>query len=500
MSGFTLLQINAHLWCRKFPDTSGAIGLDRIPDQELERIAERGYDRVWLMGVWTTGDLGREIARAHPGLRTEYDRALPDWSDGDVIGSPFAVKEYRVSPSLGGPEAIKRLRGRLSDRGLGLVLDFVPNHTARDHAWVSARPELYVVATEEQALAAAQNYFTADTVRGPRRIAHGRDPYFDGWTDTAQLDFRSPQTQDALIEALEGVAAQCDGVRCDMAMLCLEDVFASTWSGHPSDGPRAAGTFWSRAIERVRSVFPSFLFIAEAYWGTAERLWELGFDAVYDKGFYDALRSGDAGAVDRAVGDRGDLLERGLRFLENHDEERAARAFPWPRCVAAAVAALTLPGGRLFQMGQEEGEEVRLPVQLGRSPAHEPDGRIAALYEALLPVVTSPALRTGRWRRLRPAPAGPGGRNHETLFAWVWTAGREAVFCAANLSDRPVSGRVRIAMQGLGGRRTRWRDVLDGSVYDRDGDELLGPGLFVSLESWMAHVWVLEEREVRSSE
>src|SRR5262249_61010644 len=104
-----------------------------------------------------------------------------------------------------------------------------------------------------------QNYRWARRKEGNRILAYGRDPYFPGWPDTFQLNYGNSSTQEAMIGELLKIGGQCDGVRCDMAMLVLPEVFERTW--HLSSEP-----FWPRAIQRVREQYPDFCFMAEAYW------------------------------------------------------------------------------------------------------------------------------------------------------------------------------------------------------------------------------------------
>ena len=140
-----LYEVNTRVLVEELSAREGrAITLATIPDDVLDGWAEHGFDAVWLMGVWTTGEIGRQIARVFPGLQEDYRRALSDFADDDVVGSPYAVKSYRVSADLGGNAALRKLRGRLAARGIGLILDFVSNHTARDHRWMTEHPEYYI--------------------------------------------------------------------------------------------------------------------------------------------------------------------------------------------------------------------------------------------------------------------------------------------------------------------------------------------------------------------
>jgi glycosidase len=225
-----LYQINT---CVFLTDLSRGLGhpatLDDIPGAELDCWAEMGFDWIWLLSVWRTGPAGQRVSRSNSDWRREFEEMLPDLREEDIAGSGFAITGYTVAPGLGGDGALARLRERLRTRGLRVLLDFVPNHTGPDHPWVEAHPEYYVSGTAEQLEREPQNYCRVALPGGPRVLAYGRDPYFAGWPDTLQLDYSNPATQAAMIGELARIAGQCDGVRCDMAMLVLPDVFERTW-------------------------------------------------------------------------------------------------------------------------------------------------------------------------------------------------------------------------------------------------------------------------------
>src|SRR5205809_955814 len=104
--------------------------LDDIPDDVLDRWAALGFDWVWLLSVWQTGTASREVSRTHPEWRAGFQKVLPVLTNEDIPGSGFAITGYAVHQSLGGNAALERIRSRLAKRGLKLMLDFVPNHTA----------------------------------------------------------------------------------------------------------------------------------------------------------------------------------------------------------------------------------------------------------------------------------------------------------------------------------------------------------------------------------
>src|SRR5262245_57501971 len=292
----SLYEINTRVYLKELGRQIGrAATLDDIPDAVLDGFASTGFDWVWFLGVWETGQMAREVSRRNARWRQEFVQLLPNLKEEDITGSPFAIKSYSAHPDYGGREALLRLRERLRQRGLKLLLDFVPNHTALDHPWRFGRPEFYIHGSDDKMAAEPQNYIRLNTRLGPLVLAHGRDPYFPGWPDTLQLNYRHAGLRSAMIETLRTLAQQCDGVRCDMAMLILPDVFARTWGQQswPTDGSQPVdGPFWPTAIAAVREVHPCFVFMAEVYWDLEWDLQQQGFDYTYDKRLYDRLRGG----------------------------------------------------------------------------------------------------------------------------------------------------------------------------------------------------------------
>ncbi len=226
----SLYQINTRLWLNELSHALGRPAtLDDVPEAELDRLAALGFDWIWLLSVWQTGLAGQQVSRGNAEWRREFKDTLPDLREEDIAGSGFAITGYTVHENLGGDAALTRLRERLGKRGLKLLLDFVPNHTALDHQWVESHPEYYVAGTELDLARAPQNYTRVKRKGGDCLLAYGRDPYFAGWPDTLQLNYGNPATQEVMIGELRKISGQCDGVRCDMAMLVLPDVFERTW-------------------------------------------------------------------------------------------------------------------------------------------------------------------------------------------------------------------------------------------------------------------------------
>jgi len=433
------------------------------------------------MGVWLPSVESRQIAREHEGLRGEYTRALSDWTESDVDGSPFAICGYDVDPRWGGNAALAEFRARLVKRGIRLILDFIPNHTACDHPWVSRHPEWFVQGTESDAALAAASYFWVQTDSGPVAIAHGRDPNFPSWTDTAQLNYAHPEVPVYMRAQLTRLAELCDGVRCDMAMLELSTVYEQVWK-------RRIEEFWPQAIEETKKKNPDFCFIAEVYWGLDGALRDLGFDVTYDKDLLDEM------AASRVLGR--DLFalpitehRRRLRFLENHDEPRAATRWPSDQQQAAAVWAFSLPSARLIFDGQIEGKRVRLPIQLLREPDESVHDEQRARYRKLLAILKRDTVRSGEWQLLTPGPAWTGNESHQRILGQAYDTVREHLRVFVNWSDARSQCWVRVNLGPLVGKDVELHDLLGTKVYVRNGMELMTRGLYLDMQPWEAQIF-----------
>ena len=386
---------------------------------------------------------------------------------------------YRVDDRLGGPAGLAVARAELARRGLRLILDYVPNHVAPDHPAVLEHPEWFIEGSQADLDREPGGWFVA----GDRILARGRDPYFPPWPDVAQLNAFRPELRAATAEVLAAIAGQCDGIRCDMAMLVGNEVFTRTWGDRA--GPAPAEEFWPAIIGRLRETDPHTVLIAEAYWETEWTLQQQGFDFCYDKRLYDRLVHEDADAVRKHLSAGRDYQDRLLRFIENHDERRAAAALPDGRDRAAAAVVATLPGATLWHDGQFEGRRQHVPVFLTRCPDEPVDDDLRAFYQRLLPVAAG--MRRGEWALL-DAHGWPDNPTHHDVLSWVWHDGVPHHVVAVNLAAHPSQARIVLPWAPLRGRAWRLVDLLDGQAFEREGDELAGPGLYVDLPAWGFHL------------
>jgi hypothetical protein len=481
----TVYEINTAVWLERLGRGRGTpLRLDEVPAAAWDEVAALRVDAVWLMGVWQRSPAGLHIALEDPALDAGNRAALPDLRREDVIGSPYCVGDYVVDARFGGTAALAQARRQLADRGLGLMLDYVPNHVAPDHPWLTERPDCFLHGSEEE-LARHPEAFLA-TAGGV--VARGRDPYFPPWPDVVQLNAYAPALREAVAETLGQLAAQCDGLRCDMAMLMTNEVFGRTWGQRA--GPAPGEDYWPPLIAGVKAVHPEVLFVAEAYWDMEWTLQQQGFDLCYDKRLYDRLAHDSAESV-RAHLQADDAYQEGLiRFIENHDEPRAAATFGPAHGRAAAVAMSTLRGARLYHDGQLDGHRVHIPVFLGRGPDEALDAELSAFYRRLLDAVADGDIHHGDWR-LCDCSGWPDNASYRQLVAWCWAneTGRHVV--VVNLADAPAQARVQLPWEDLAGRSWTLTDRLGPQTFERDGNELAGPGLYVDLAPWGSHLLAL---------
>jgi len=434
------------------------------------------------MGVWERSPAGIGISMQKPGLLEDFRRALPDFAAQDNVGSPYCVRSYVVDGHLGGPAGLAAAREALARRGVRLILDFVPNHVAPDHRWVLEHPEYFIRGDKQDRERDPESFFEA----GGNVFACGRDPYFPAWSDVLQLNAFEPGLRQAVVDTVSNIAEQCDGVRCDMAMLMLNTIFERTWGARA--GAKPDSDYWTTVIPAVKAKYGAFRFIAEAYWDLEWELQQQGFDHCYDKKLYDRMEHGDAENVRLHLLADSAYQEGMVRFIENHDEPRAAATFADGKGRAAAVAMLTLTGAKLLHEGQFEGRKVRLPVFLGRHPAEPVDQDLAAFYGRLLQETRRDVFRNGSWR-LCERSGWADNPSYLNILAWCWAKDDERYLVVINFRQEAAQARVQVPWDEL--RKKTWRlgDVMSGESFDRSGDEMREAGLYVDLGPWQCHLF-----------
>jgi len=278
-----------------------------------------------------------------------------------------------------------------------------------------------------------------------------------------------------------------------MAMLFLNAIFERTWSTRA--GQRPETEYWADVITTLKKVHPGFLFIAEAYWGLEWELQQQGFDFCYDKRLYDRMEHDSAESVRlHLCADMG-YQGRLVRFIENHDEPRAAATFAPAKQRAAAVTMATLPGARLFHEGQLEGRKVRPPVFLGRRPDEQIDEGLQSFYEQLLAMVSASAFSDGVWS-LCERTGWPDNQSFHNIVAWSWDKSDDRYLIVVNLSNNGSQARVKVPWNDLQSESWRLTDAFSSATYDREGDELSALGLYVDLPPWNFHFLQLNKSSI----
>lgn len=486
----TLYEINALVWLNEQPwRRPDAPDLAEIPEETLELWSRMGIDMVWFLGVWRRSEASRQISLKNRELYRLFPDLPPEEVRPHIVGSPFSIADYSLSPLLGDSTTLKRLREKLNARGIGLMLDFVPNHLAVDHPWAAAHPGRFVRGTEETLQSDPCNYFYSKG-SPPTILAHGRDPYFAGWTDTVQVNVFSREMRGAMIDQLLGVAELCDGIRCDMAMLLNNEVFRNTWGDlflldYP-DGPPPE--FWREAISKVKDRRPDFLFLAEVYWNLERQLLEMGFDYTYDKTLYDRARDGDGAGIRAHLDGTRDYQDHMARFLENHDESRAMKTFG-PRQRAVAAFFQTLPGLHLHHEGQFEGRRTHLPIQLDKRPGETPEPQTARYYQELLQVSREPVMRLGEFQLLAIRPAWEDNPSDRAIVACQRSLEGRRRLTAANIADHQAQAYIDLPLDGLDCQTVEMNDLLSDTVYRRTRKELAEKGLYLDLDPGELHIF-----------
>ncbi|MEP0862001.1 MAG: glycosidase [Ignavibacterium sp.] len=480
-----ILEINTRVWLKKKKLTSVA----EISESQIDEWKDLGFDYIWLMGIWKTN---KDIIAQYcfePELVSSYTNALKDWRTEDIIGSPYSIDCYEINPDLGSESDLLQLRERLQKKGIKLILDFVSNHLSVGSRLVKEKKEIFLPADEYLFRNDPYTFFKSP-YNSKEYFAHGRDPLFPPWKDTIQINFYSNEARNFLIETLNKISDLCDGVRCDMAMLSLNNIFYNTWVGalkkYGYEKPEKE--FWSEAINTIKSEKPEFVFIAEAYWDLEWQLQQLGFDFTYDKRLLDRLAGNDIKSVKDHLHAERDFQQKSVRFIENHDEDRAASKFGKDRSLAAATIISTIQGMILYHDGQFEGKKIKLPVQLGREPFEKEDDRIKNYYYKLLRITKHSTFRKGEWGMLDAIPAANSDYSFENILIWQWKYENNLFLVAVNYANSTSRCRVRFETP-KDKMIINLNDILNSVSYERSVEEINERGLYIELKPFSSHIF-----------
>jgi hypothetical protein len=493
-----LYEINTRVWIKTFGSDKK---LSDIPQEYWVALKNKGIDFIWLLGVWKTCKDNIESTCYTPELIRHYNGALKDWTRDDVIGSPYSIDEYIINPDLGTEEDILNLKISLNELGMALILDFVPNHFGSTSNILYQNPEIFLTVDKKVYEEEPYSYFTIPQ-HPDLYFAHGRDPFFPAWKDTAQINYFNPIARDYMAGALEKISFLCDGVRCAMSMLVLTNVFGNTWRGASDQNrfPENAEEFWFNTIKDIKSFNPGFIFMAETYWNLEHSLQKLGFDYTYDKVFYDKLKDNTAGEIRGHLTADMKFQQRSMRFIEKHDEDRALHAFGHDKSMAAAVITATVPGLTLYQDGQWEGKKQKLPLQLGREPMGTPHPKIEAFYNTLLKITSDRAFKDGVWELLFSHKVWDDNLTNGNILAWRWKLAVRNVIVAVNYS--PVTSQCRLKFKvNIANEKILLNDLLSDKIFTRSLTEVNEKGLYIDLPPYNSHIFIFNEdsRDLSSS-
>ena len=488
-----MFEVNTRYWLYQLRNKyDSSLSLATIPQIEIDSIAEN-FDWVWLMGIWDHSKIDRNFLQSHPGLITETDHALKDWTNEDIIGSPYSIVSYSIHPILGSEADFVNLKQRFNDAGLKVMVDFVPNHYGFHTPHAIEHPEYFINLDNEPAKDQLHLFHKLETTSGTKWIALGKDPYFAPWDDTFQVNIRNPETRKFMISELRSIAKISDGVRCDMAMLVNNEIVEKTWGWLINDAWKPLKEeFWSQAISEIKALYPDFVFMAEVYWDLEWKLLQMGFDYAYDKRLYDRFVASNISELHAHLSADLTYQTRMCRFIENHDEPRALAVMEERQSLAAAAMIMTLPGITLLHHGQLSGNRIKIPVQLRRKTKEEKVERLYRKYMQLIRYSKNVIPQEAIWHQNDIGPASE--LPSDSLFSWTWQTQVKIFVIVVNYAPHEADGMVQLNTKHpiFNHDYLDFVDNYNDEHYDWFSNDIKKHGLYVKLEDYGYHLFSIE--------
>ena len=479
-----LYEINTRMWIKQFGKD---VKLSEVPISYFKNLKQKGFDLIWLMGVWKTPAENIQYAFA-PELIKAYKKCLPDWKKEDVIGSPYAIDSYQLNPKLGSFDDLLILKDKLNKIGLKLILDFIPNHFGSDSSVVKNSTHLFLPGDKQLLKEEPSTYFRLSSDKNII-LGHGRDPFFPAWSDTAQLNYFSDETRTFMTEQLFRLIKYCDGIRCDMAMLMMNNIFQSTWPGPITklNYKKPKNEFWYQAIKKVKKVNPNFIFIGEVYWDLESELIQLGFDFTYYKHFLDMLINNDTSGIVNILKSDYNYLNKLVFFIENHDEERAVKSLGIKKSIASAVILLTIPGMKLFYNDQLEGRKIKCPIQLGRRSVDKGSKTIRDFYSKILALINNETYKKGKFKLLHAIKFDEKDESYKNILTWYWRFNNNIKITIVNFSKKHSKGKIKLPTDNFP-QKIILKNLLTKANMKITSKKLTDEGFIVQLKGYQSRI------------
>ena len=443
-----------------------------IPTEELDFLADSGIDAIYLMGIWSLGEMGLNFDKSR-----DYSYVLPDWQEEDIIGSPFAITEYVCNPELGTDDDIQHFRWRINIRRIKLYLDFIPNHSAMDANQTTTDPDMYIRAPKGREDISSRY--------APNGLAYGADDSHFAWEDVNQWNYFEPKTIDYMMDNLAKVLTYSDGVVCTQAYLQINDVFENTWKEELEyyNYTKPDDEFWTFAINSAKEKFKNAVFIAEAYkLPHKNKLLELGFNYVIDEELRDKLIY-SASDINNYINDKdSELWAKTVHFIENHDTEEFVQLVDgdYEKAKAAGIISATVGGMVFMNHGQWYGRKYKLDIHLRRAYGEEINYNVLNYYKKFLPILNNPAFKGQNYNFVET--------DNEDFVAYIREEGDNHFLVVVNYSDTAKCGNVPI-YNIKGYKYSLLYEAFSDEEYVRNAEQIKSKGLQVCLKPWETQIF-----------
>ncbi len=551
-----LIAKSTYVWLHQLSRTYGREirKLDEIPDEELQTLAARGVNALWLIGVWERSRASQTIKRL--------------CGNADSVASAYSLYDYSIAQDLGGEAAYRGLRDRAARHGLRLASDMVPNHMGIDSTWVINHPEWFLSRPDSPYPAYTFNgpdlsgddrveikiedhyYQQSDAAVVFRRrdkwsgqveyVYHGNDGTSFPWNDTAQLNYRSAMVREQVIQTILHVARLFPIIRFDAAMTLAKVHVQRLWFPTPGSASGGSGSipsraesamtteefdaalpneFWREVVDRVAVEVPGTLLLAEAFWlmeGYFVRT--LGMHRVYNSAFMVMLRDEDNAKYREVLKktlefDPG-IMKRYVNFMSNPDERTAIDQFgSGDKYFGVATMMATLPGLPMFGHGQVEGFTEKYGMEYYRPRYEETanQGLVDRHLREIAPLLHNRALFAESENFLLYDLWKDDGAVDENVFAYSNRRGEQRALIVYNNAYGSTSGTIHVSAaymdKGAGELRQQslqhalalpdddqrffaYRESASGLTYLRRASELVRQGIRFQLRGYQYAVLV----------